>query len=427
MRAIVATCALAALAVVSAGCGESGPTVVPLGLSQAGSGENRLSSDSMTVVPDLAGMAVEYQVVGDLAVMPKTARAWSVAPYGEAMRETQRIADAFGMSAKAKRSEDDKYTFIAVDQATNETVTLWNHLAIGGWWSYTTASADSAVSSPSCPPDDRACIDPVRPDLPVNLLSTDEAIARATKFLEASQLKTKDYALTAMGSEWGVSVTGNLVVGDVPSNITVNFQYGANGVLEYASGPMISLRSGHEYPLIDAQQGVARLSQPRYAMYDAAMAMAVDVASSDVAGSPGNAVPTTVPITGVRMTLMESNLDNGTHMLLPAFTYSNADGDVGSVVALSDEYLAFPDDPANSDGGSSEPAPNGDGMELSPQQSESLIGLTEQEAQKIAKERGWTVRTAMRDGEAFMLTSDYRTDRVNLTVEDGLVVSVEIG
>jgi hypothetical protein len=56
-----------------------------------------------------------------------------------------------------------------------------------------------------------------------------------------------------------------------------------------------------------------------------------------------------------------------------------------------------------------------------------LIGLTEAEAQKVATELGWQVRVAMRDGEAFMLTTDYQTNRVNLTITKGLVTNVVIG
>jgi hypothetical protein len=33
----------------------------------------------------------------------------------------------------------------------------------------------------------------------------------------------------------------------------------------------------------------------------------------------------------------------------------------------------------------------------------------------------------MRDGEAFMLSQDYQTNRVNLTVTKGLVVAVVVG
>jgi hypothetical protein len=56
-----------------------------------------------------------------------------------------------------------------------------------------------------------------------------------------------------------------------------------------------------------------------------------------------------------------------------------------------------------------------------------LIGLTEAEAQKVATELGWQVRVAMRDGEAFMLTTDYQTNRVNLTITKGSVTFVVVG
>jgi hypothetical protein len=56
-----------------------------------------------------------------------------------------------------------------------------------------------------------------------------------------------------------------------------------------------------------------------------------------------------------------------------------------------------------------------------------LIGLTEAEAQKVATELGWQVRVAMRDGEAFILTLEYQTNRVNLTITKGFVTAVVIG
>jgi hypothetical protein len=56
-----------------------------------------------------------------------------------------------------------------------------------------------------------------------------------------------------------------------------------------------------------------------------------------------------------------------------------------------------------------------------------LVGLSEDEATKVATEKGWAVRTVARDGESFPITMDYRTDRVNLTVEAGLVTAVTVG
>ena len=64
---------------------------------------------------------------------------------------------------------------------------------------------------------------------------------------------------------------------------------------------------------------------------------------------------------------------------------------------------------------------------LTEETAKSLIGLTESEAVKVASERGWTIRVAMRDGEAFMLTKDYSENRVNLTVVKTVVTAVTIG
>lgn len=407
-------------AVSLSGCAESGPVVLALAASQSNSGENRLVADPGGPAPDLAAMGVGFQVEGSLPQMPATARSWSVGPYGEAMRETQRIADALGMDVKAERASDDKYTFVAVDETTNETVTLWNHLGVGGWWTYTTAVADASTP---CAPGATPCPGAGLPQSPTNLLSTQEALTRVGEFFGRSQLKSADYALTATATEWGTSVTGQLLAGGVASNISINFLYGPGGVLEFASGPMVSLRMADEYPLADVQQSVGRLSLPRYSMPGSAVSVAIDAASVQSSTGSGGAAPVSIPITGVRMSLMESRLDNGSRMLLPAYTYTNIDGDVGTVIAVADEHLVFPDAP-DAPGTT---APPREPMELDEESASSLIGLTETEAGKVAAERGWVVRTAMRDGQAFMLTTDYRSDRVNLTVADGVVTSVTIG
>jgi hypothetical protein len=56
-----------------------------------------------------------------------------------------------------------------------------------------------------------------------------------------------------------------------------------------------------------------------------------------------------------------------------------------------------------------------------------LIGLTEDEALQAAVGAGWTARIVSRDGEDFMITKDYRLDRVNFTVVDGAVTAVYVG
>ena len=124
----------------------------------------------------------------------------------------------------------------------------------------------------------------------------------------------------------------------------------------------------------------------------------------------------------------------------------NADGDVGTVLAVEEKYLSYGDSEVT-DGSDPEPTPvepgSSDGspgvvpggavnptnpvVALDDASLKKLIGLTEAEAQKVATEMGWQVRVAMRDGEAYMLTMDYQTNRVNLTITKGYVTAVVVG
>ena len=413
-------------------CGESGPVVLSLASNQRDSGENRATADGASDAPQFVGMAVDYQVVGELDPMPVEAQAWSVSNFGEAMRETQRLANAFGLDAKAKRSEDDKYVFVAEDPDTKASVWLWNHLAIGGWWSFTQVNGSTVSSSPGCPPDDRSCVVEPAPALPTNLISEDEAVKRSKNYLTKAKMTTADYVLSAVRTDWSTEVTGVVQVDNVLTNMTVNFSYGQDGVLMYASGPMMTITRADKYPLVTVEKALERLSLPQYSFYGGAARIASDVAVSESVSTNDQAiVPLTIPITDVRLTLMESNLSNATHMLLPAFTFSNGDGDVATVMAVSDEFVVFPDsppvDPGVTEPGVPEPEPGVIVQELTQGSADSLIGLTEDEAKKVATERGWAIRVAMRDGESLMLTTDYRQDRVNITVVNKLVTSVQIG
>lgn len=429
MKKLTGVSVAVVLAVVFAGCGESGPLTLSLASTQRDSGENRAVADSSMIAPDFSSTTVDYVPIGNLGPVPETAQAWSISKYGEAMRETQRIADGLGLDAQAKRSSDDKYVFLAEDKTSGATVTLWNHLAIGGWWSYSSSSGGGVSSSPACPPDDRSCVVEPQPAPPTNLLSTDEALARTNNYLEQAKFTVSDYVLSAQRNDWSTDVTGVVHIDGIATNITVMFSYGQDGVLNYASGPVMTFSPADTYPLVAIETAIERLSQPQYGFFGVATRMAADVAVSDSQASAGETIPLSIPLTGVRLTLMESNLSNGTHVLLPAFTFSNADGDVGTVLAITDEFLVFPklDNPPTDNPGTPEPSPDAPVVPLTGESSATLIGLTEEEATKVATGNGWAVRIAMRDGTAFSLTMDYRQDRVNLVVVKNLVTKVDIG
>jgi hypothetical protein len=53
------------------------------------------------------------------------------------------------------------------------------------------------------------------------------------------------------------------------------------------------------------------------------------------------------------------------------------------------------------------------------------VGLTLEEFTAAAEAIGFTTRISVLDGEALAGTADYRTDRVNVVVENSSVVAVD--
>lgn len=58
---------------------------------------------------------------------------------------------------------------------------------------------------------------------------------------------------------------------------------------------------------------------------------------------------------------------------------------------------------------------------------DAVVGLSEAEATSAIEAAGGTVRIVSRDGEDFPVTMDYRFDRVNLRIVDGVVTEATIG
>jgi hypothetical protein len=164
---------------------------------------------------------------------------------------------------------------------------------------------------------------------------------------------------------------------------------------------------------------------------------------SNVVSSPdsGTEVSRVIPITGVRYVLMQARLTAETSILLPAYTFTNDAGEVGTVIAIEDKYLVFGNgaDPSASTTvvPGTDPAPPEPIGTIEPDlpilnpiddaSAKKLVGLSEAEATKVATGNGWTIRIAMRDGKSFMLTTDFRDNRVNFTVDNGVVTAVTVG
>ena len=64
---------------------------------------------------------------------------------------------------------------------------------------------------------------------------------------------------------------------------------------------------------------------------------------------------------------------------------------------------------------------------ISEARASQLISMSELEAEVCAAANSWIYRIGERDGEAFILTKDYRINRVTISIESGFITKVSVG
>jgi hypothetical protein len=408
MSKIRLTLIVGAVALILTACAAPGPLVLSLADTQSGSGRNRadqFADASLFKVPD----NVTYTLDATLPEFPNEMLSWSLTPTKESRSALRRIAVALNVPGEVVKHERNLFS-IGVPENSNNGLWLWVDIG-GGWWSY--VSGLNSVGEE-------------------NLMSTEDAIARAKNILTKAELPTMNYEFSAVKKARTTDVIGTLKMDGLRTNIVVRFAFGADGAVLQASGPLLDLVKALAYPVISAQDAVGRLTDEKFA----------SLRTSDVVRSFGVKSNATVSITGVELTLMQIVLNNRSSMLLPAYTFINARGVVGTVLAVPDRYLSYGDSIVT---GGVEPAPQPESKPvgttttmkpaimdanpsvLSKETANALVGLSEAEATKVATGNNWLVRVAKRDGEEFMLSMDYITNRVNFTVVAGVVTSVSIG
>lgn len=57
----------------------------------------------------------------------------------------------------------------------------------------------------------------------------------------------------------------------------------------------------------------------------------------------------------------------------------------------------------------------------------TLIGLTTEEGKNLSKKNNMKFRIIREDDEIFMVTSDFLIDRVNVEIDNGIIVKSAIG
>jgi hypothetical protein len=316
------------------------------------------------------------------------------------------------------------------------------------------------------------------PQPPAGILSDEEARARVLALFDEMGVDPARFELEVDANEWYASATAYQVLGGRRSPVAWYFGFGAGGKLESASGVLASPVEVGPYPLIGYEEAVTRLdeqmfgygpmlrgavaettggvaagAEPALGVPDVACDPAADCIPSDSMPEPQTV---TVTLVDARMDLWWTWDLDGTVWLLPAYTFTDSDGGEHTVAAVTDEYLVVEEPvvepmPVETAPGAPAPPPsdvviepkpgvedsvptntieNPDGggvAVISDTQAATLVGLTEQEARKLAESNGWELRIGERDGEVFAGTSDYRTDRVTVVVTAGVVTVATVG
>jgi hypothetical protein len=355
------------------------------------------------------------------------------------------IAQRLGITDQVERNSE----YGGIFKAGNLTV-----MANGGWSYYNNdgSTVPSCVAPPVSAGSDQAqdgssvvgCVLETLPDA-VSLPSDSEARAKTLEIL-GDGFTVKNVMRTA----WDVTVDGVYVVEGHDT------YWGLVGFSDYgrittAYGLLGKPSNVGKYRTISASEALPRLNSGMFMASDNVRATTDVACPQNVSCDPEGFVgaptlcgetetpcTTTVILTSVRRTYTLLYDSANTVWVVPAYEYSDANGGTWTAMALDDSYLEKADVssidtdsvpapvepmpvplPDETDGGSVEPVPT--------IATSAPIGLSELEAIKLIESEGFTARVIARDGESLPATKDYRLDRVNISIENGVVVSAELG
>lgn len=329
----------------------------------------------------------------------------------------------------------------------------------------TTTSGDEAGQG------DESCLDEwVEPTPPVGIPTAAESEEKFRELFARLGFGGEQLTIESYADEWSAGAWGYASIGGVRSSMTVTASFGENGRLTYAGGYLGRPRPLATYPRVGTSVGLERLRDDYLSMMGRAVIEpalegspvlldpvvpepALDdtdmddnpVIADETDGSEEIPEKITVRLVDVEEEYITYWSVDGDVYLVPGYSFVAAEDEWGysgryTVPAIPSDYLDIvaPPLPVEPEPMPIEPAPfpgsdsvgSGEGVDavaLSDDEAAQLVGLTEDEAFAEAAARGWEVRVASRDGESFSLTMDFLWNRVNVTVDDGLVTAVTVG
>ncbi len=322
-----------------------------------------------------------------------------------------------------------------------------------------TVEAGGVVSTEEVPPEFSAPECSV-PEPPTGILTKDQVEAKVTELLVAAGEDPALYTFESYADEWFASTSAAQQINGTAAGKRWDVGFGAEGVMQYASGTLAAPVEVGPYPLIDIDTAIARLKDQNWfyggggVMRDAGIAspaiaeapVAVDMVETDpaIGAMPiDGTVPEPQPIV---VTLVDVQADvwwawdiDGSVWLLPAYRFIDTDGGWHVVPAVTDEFLiqVEPEVVTGEPGVPPvEPVPGGTVTPDDPTQPptdpalfdssvlEPFVGLTLKEFTGEAEALGASVRVVEQDGVGLAVTDDFGFSRVNIAVDGETVTRI---
>lgn len=384
-----------------------------------------MAGDDMARVAPWWG-ATNYELVADLAVLDTPADGWRYGAEVELDREgARRVASAFGLEGEPTELPADWGSGWRLGPEDGTSPTVWFGADTMSWWSY--SAPWPQFREVELVEGDAGEVKPAEMQPPVGVPDATAARQLAEAVFARLALDTAVLEVEVYADEWGASVTAWQLLDGIRTGYATSVGFGENATVTWAGGHLKSPERVSGFARVGTARGFERLKAGA-GMWWGGMAMPMaDVAIAPMEGEEPPVM--TVRIVGVKEAWWTLYDSEGTMWVLPAYAFIDEDGHEHVVPAVSDDLIepvdiaTSPDESVSSEPMPAEPMPGEPDASVPAQ----FVGLGEKEAVVLAEEQGLVVRVVERDGEQFPVTMDYRLDRVNFVVADGLVTAAAMG
>lgn len=385
---------------------------------------------------------VEYELAVELPALDTPADGWRYGTRAELDGAVAgRLAEAFGVIGEPEELPADWGGGWRIGPDDGSAPSLVFGGDVVGWWSYSAPWSNVSVAEPAVSTDTGASApEPVDMTPPEGVPTGPEAEALARNLFEAMGIDAEAVEVEVYADDWGASVTMWHLLDGRRNGYASSVGFGENASITWAGGLLNTPERVTGFERVGTAVGFERLVAGGGSWWGGMAMPRADIALPypDDGGESVEPEVVTLQIVGVEEAWWSLyDADGTTLWLVPGYVFIDSNGGEHLVPAVSDELVqpaepTTPDpdvvtEPMPIDNTVPEPMPVDPDAPMSDDVAASLIGLSEERAVEVAKEQGFEVRVTERDGESFPVTADYRMDRVNVSIAEGVVVQASVG